>query len=1248
MNVYLRSSQIVHKGFTSLIRLGKKGRNLLVYIWLLRLLGLFSITYYYYQEKDRFPVSELAQIRVFLLLFFGYIILIGFLGVIREKWFWSSHTKIIQALFEIALYSVFYSITHDFRSEIYFLYFLPVFYVLTLSENRGYSFFVVFLSILGLGGSFALIAIQKETSFPFDLFLVRSLFLVTMSMIVFSRKREPLVVDIQEQELQIKSLLDSLDTTFLVLDKQNRVQFVNPSLEERFGPLNPGQSLWSYFSPAQGAPVMKFLGEESAVLTTTLIALNGEQVKVEMRFSPMLGEMGESIGAIVHLTDQQKSRAVVEGLREQLKISQAREVELLGEMKKWLATYHDLSGKLLSSQQPDAVMQLLVDEIKSRSNSDVCALYLCENGQIARKALSGKKLDDSGASDQPTEAWLIRQVILGDNLLDDGKPLVFNSPELLPSGAIGSLGIYNKSLTEQRLQHTLILPIRGQKDLSGAFLLLNKLSLAGGDIDYHGYKPSDLDFLSTQVSMATIAIQNTLLLNQTRRLILQEHERARQANAILEISRLINQDLNLGKIFETIIASLGDLIQFDSVSIQMIEGDVLKIKACNGFDDNLEVQNLEFPVDNPDYPNFFVIQDMRPFIVVDVHQSFPHFDREREKYHSAYIRSWMGIPIIISEKVVGMICCDHSQPGFFNKAMGELASAFANHIAIAVANARLFAEKEINESNLKNIYQIAAELSSSLDYDQVVNKIIDFAHQKVHSSHTGIVLLDENNHPYDSVETPLFAKPLHLRARPGIGVTHRVIQNGQPVFYQQVEPGPEHNPAIIEEGFKSYAGVPVKAGGKIHAVLFVHSKQDDELEKYQSLLLPLGLHAGVALENARLYENARRQVEMLDSLVTISRELIHQKGLDALLAYCAVEGARIFNVEDCSLSLINEQRSTIDLRASSCIPKQVWNTRDSYLDKPGLTAFVARTGKTLNLAGDEYKEHPAWAGKYEAPFLDHLEYLPSKGVCHTLLLSALLDSQGRNQGVIKLENRIGKDAGRSFSKFEVALLETFASLIGWAVESARQSEQTSQNIRRETRKALASDLHYIQNLLHGAVVLRLGSAQEELSRNHLALLQDELSLIHKAASFVHSHLFNTQNDLAEDHTLEDIGLVGMLRLWAEFLHVKYGKIEARGRRKLPVKIEYVLYKIGLEALNNVYKHAGCDSMVDITLEIHDNTYAFSISDNGEGYDMAEIEVRPARFGLVSIQEWCKEIDALVKFHSSLGSGTRIVVTGSLS
>lgn len=181
------------------------------------------------------------------------------------------------------------------------------------------------------------------------------------------------------------------------------------------------------------------------------------------------------------------------------------------------------------------------------------------------------------------------------------------------------------------------------------------------------------------------------------------------------VSQVINSSLDRNQVFERIWDELEKVVEFDSSSIQLLEDNILRIVDSRGFDDAHALKQITFPIDDPRFPNYFVIKDKRPYIIDDVIASYPHFFTEAETYHSAHIRSLLAVPIISHDRVIGMMSLERTIPNYYTPDEATLALTFANHVAVAVERAELYARLD-KEAERKARASLHRDLHDLLNY----------------------------------------------------------------------------------------------------------------------------------------------------------------------------------------------------------------------------------------------------------------------------------------------------------------------------------------------------------------------------------------------------------------------------------------------------------------------------------------------------------------------------------------------------
>ncbi len=187
-----------------------------------------------------------------------------------------------------------------------------------------------------------------------------------------------------------------------------------------------------------------------------------------------------------------------------------------------------------------------------------------------------------------------------------------------------------------------------------------------------------------------------------------EYMRREQAETLREVSAVVGSSLNLSEVLEHILDQLRRVIKYDSAAIHLIEGKWRRVIAGRGFSDPEKHIGLTFPIlPNDTEPGSTAIYSRRPVVSGNISEIYPSF--KEDKY--SHIKSWMGIPLIAREKVIGLISIDHTEANTYKEEDLQLAQTFANQVAIALENARLY---EIEVREFERELDFAQEIQETL------------------------------------------------------------------------------------------------------------------------------------------------------------------------------------------------------------------------------------------------------------------------------------------------------------------------------------------------------------------------------------------------------------------------------------------------------------------------------------------------------------------------------------------------------
>lgn len=229
---------------------------------------------------------------------------------------------------------------------------------------------------------------------------------------------------------------------------------------------------------------------------------------------------------------------------------------------------------------------------------------------------------------------------------------------------------------------------------------------------------------------------------------------------------------------------------------------------------------------------------------------------------------------------------------------------------------------------------------------------------------------------------------------------------------------------------------------------------------------------------------------------------------------------------------------------------------------------------------------------------------------------------------------------------ELALVTTLADHAALAVVNARLTARAAEAAALEERARLARDLHdsvsqalFSMTMHARAARLAMDKAGVEPDGPLARSLAEVSDLTRGALAEMRALIFELRPD-----ALADEGLVVALRKQAAVLSARHGfavTVEGPGPRiALDDGIEQQLYRIAVEALHNVARHAGAAEVL-VRVEPGAGTVRLTVTDDGTGFDPQV--PRPGHLGLVTMAERAAAVGARFSLTSTPGAGTTVAV-----
>lgn len=168
---------------------------------------------------------------------------------------------------------------------------------------------------------------------------------------------------------------------------------------------------------------------------------------------------------------------------------------------------------------------------------------------------------------------------------------------------------------------------------------------------------------------------------------LESRQRLVEIETIRRVSNDLSTSLDLDETVNSILEHTKRVIPYDKATVQLLQGDWLKVIGCYGFKDRESTLKLRFKYPVPGSLSTVALQSRKPVVCADVEKDFPDFYQAPD---AKPICSWLGIPLIANNEVLGLMALDSVSRDFYTIRQQEIAEMMANHVAMAIEQACLY------------------------------------------------------------------------------------------------------------------------------------------------------------------------------------------------------------------------------------------------------------------------------------------------------------------------------------------------------------------------------------------------------------------------------------------------------------------------------------------------------------------------------------------------------------------------------
>jgi GAF domain-containing protein/CheY-like chemotaxis protein/tetratricopeptide (TPR) repeat protein len=403
-----------------------------------------------------------------------------------------------------------------------------------------------------------------------------------------------------------------------------------------------------------------------------------------------------------------------------------------------------------------------------------------------------------------------------------------------------------------------MVPIFGGDQLIGAMGLENHET-------ENAYGESEVRLLTTVAASMGAALENARLFDETQRLYKESEQRAAELAIINSVQQALASQLSLEGIYEAVGNKICEIFRQKNLSVRILDPVTKMVSFPYTVRDGERVKIEPRPWGNVGF-NGHVLRTRRTLLINE------NLLEEAEKYGSfampgmVQAKSSLFVPLLAGGQARGVInLFDNEREHAFSESDVRLLETLAASMSVAVENARLFMEtqrllKETEQraAELDTVNTVSQQLAGKLDLSALIDLVGEQARSVFRADIAYVALYDaqsgEITFPYQYGED--MAPRQH-----GEGLTSKIIETGRAlILNDDVDRRSEELGArVVGRTSKSYLGVPILVRGVSQGVISVQSTHHEGAytADHERLLSTIAANVGVALQNARLFKEAR-------------------------------------------------------------------------------------------------------------------------------------------------------------------------------------------------------------------------------------------------------------------------------------------------------------------------------------------------------------------------------------------------------
>ncbi|NDL59658.1 sensor histidine kinase [Phytoactinopolyspora mesophila] len=522
-----------------------------------------------------------------------------------------------------------------------------------------------------------------------------------------------------------------------------------------------------------------------------------------------------------------------------------------------------------------------------------------------------------------------------------------------------------------------------------------------------------------------------------------------------------------------------------------------------------------------------------------------------------------------------------------------------------------------------SLLEAVVSIGRDLELETVLQRIVEAATDLVDCRYGALGVIGEDGQLAQFIPVGITEEEIAEIAEwpHGRGLLGLLIKEPRPLRLDRISDHPESYG--FPEGhppMRNFLGVPIRVRDSVFGNLYLTEKHGgrDFDEQDEVIVSALATAAGIAIENARLYDETKRREIWLDASAEVTQALLSGADPSAAVQLVASNAREMADAHTAAVAVPGGKMDIMTVLAAN-------GAGSEHLATLEFSAEGTLIGTVLS-SGEARTVEELRKGVESTPLLDRLPNGPA--------LLVPLGARQRVRGVLVLVKRRGE---APFPASTVGMLSSFADQAAVALELADARREAERHGLVDDRERIARDLHdvVVQRLFASAMTLtaaiRLVERPEVAER-----IQRTVDDLDATIRQIRSTIFALQSAQSGTETTLRDRVVGIVASATEQLGFAPSvRMEGLLDTSVTEDVGHDVIAVLQEALSNVVRHAHA-TRVDVDVAVSDGEIRLSVTDNGVG-----VSADGRRSGLANLAERAQRLGGSFDIGPGPSGGTKL-------